>query len=58
MLAKSREARPADAAALIDDIDNYATLVPPSPRRRWRWLLMAVLIILVVVAVASFALRA
>ena len=37
MLAKSRDARPATAAALIDDIDNYATLVdrPASPWRRW-----------------------
>jgi serine/threonine-protein kinase len=58
MLAKSRDARPANAAALIDDIDNYATLVAPAPRRRWQWMVLAAVVILVAVAVLAFALRA
>ena len=51
MLAKSRNARPATAAALIDAIDNYATLVdrPPS-RRRW------IVVVLVAIALAVLAL--
>ena len=51
MLAKSRNARPATAALLIDGIDNYATLVDRSPSRR-RWIAMA----LVAIALALVAL--
>jgi len=58
MLAKSRDARPANAAALIDDIDNYATLLPRSPWWRRRWIALAVVVIHVAVAVLAFALRA
>ena len=50
MLAKSRNARPATAAALIDGIDNYATLVDRSPSRR-RWIAVA----LVAIALALIA---
>jgi len=57
MLAKSRDARPADAAALIDDIDNYATLVARSPSRRRRWMVVAAVAILAALAVLLFALR-
>jgi serine/threonine protein kinase len=38
MLAKARNARPATAAALIDDVDNYETLVDRSPGRWRRWM--------------------
>jgi len=57
MLAKSRDARPAHAAALIDDIDNYATLVERSPRWRRRWLVPTLVAILVAVVLLLLVLR-
>jgi len=56
MLAKSRDARPATAAALIDDIDRYPTLVERSPSRR-RWIALALVGIALVVAALMLALR-
>ena len=56
MLAKSRDARPATAAALIDDIDNYATLVDRSPSRRL-WLVLALVAALAAVVLLVFAFR-
>ena len=56
MLAKSRGARPATAAALIDDIDHYATLVDRAPRRWRRWVALALVALMAAVALV-FALR-
>ena len=56
MLAKSRNARPATAAALVDDIDNYATLVARSPGRRRRWIVLALVAILAAILALAFAL--
>ena len=57
MLAKARDARTANAAALIDDIDNYATLVPRSRWWRRRWIPLAIVVVLIALALAVFAVR-
>ena len=56
MLAKSRNARPATAAALIDGIDNYATLVERSPDRR-RWIVVALVALALALMAWLFARR-
>ena len=56
MLAKSRNARPANAAALIDGIDNYTTLANHSPSRG-RWIALSLLAIAAAIATLLIALR-
>ena len=57
MLAKSRNARPATAAALIDDIDGYQTLIDRPPTRRRFWIALALVAVLAAAVLLVFALR-